>query len=199
VAARVSRRASLLLLLAAAVVAALTYPWWLAGMGHYLVRASQPEPADIAVVLGGDSYGHRILKAGELVRAGYVPRVLVSGAPGYYGFHECELAIPFAVKKGYPEDWFIHFEHDANSTEEEARYVIPELKRRGVRRFLMVTTDYHTRRARSVFERTLGDLKMTVVAAPDEFFRADSWWKRRPARKIAAMEWTKTVAWWIGL
>ena len=62
--------------------------------------------ADIAVVLAGDYYGNRVLRAAELVKQGYVPNVLVSGPHMLYGFYECDLEIPFAVQRGYPESWF---------------------------------------------------------------------------------------------
>jgi len=58
---------------------------------------------------------------------------------------ESELAVNFAVKRGYPADYFVQFPNHALSTEEEARLVIPELRRLGVHSFLLVTTDYHTR------------------------------------------------------
>jgi uncharacterized SAM-binding protein YcdF (DUF218 family) len=124
-ASRLSRRTLLLttiLLVAAAVLGA---GLWLPVLGHFLVEASAPQKADMAVVLAGDYFGHRIVRGAELVRAGHVPHALVSGSPGFYGFHECDMAIPFAVKKGYPAEWFIPFPHEANSTEEEASYVIP--------------------------------------------------------------------------
>jgi uncharacterized SAM-binding protein YcdF (DUF218 family) len=163
------------------------------------VKAGPPERADIALVLAGDGYGHRILKGAELVRAGYVPGVLVSGPAGYYGRHECDLAIPFAVQKGYPREWFIPFPHDAKSTAEEARVTIPELRRRGVRKFLLVTSDYHTRRAGRTFGPLLGTMEMKVIASPDEYFDPDRWWKSRSSQKAFFFEWSKTVAAWVGL
>jgi hypothetical protein len=33
-----------------------------------------------------------------------------------------------------------------------------------------------------------------VVAAPDEYFRADGWWRSREASKIFLIEWMKTFA-----
>ena len=42
-------------------------------MGVWLVRDAAPVHADIAVVLGGDAYGHRILRAADLVKQGFVP------------------------------------------------------------------------------------------------------------------------------
>ena len=40
---------------------------------------------------------------------------------------------------------------------------------------------------------------MRVVAAPDEYFRADSWWRNRQGQKIVFLEWTKTVTSLAGL
>ncbi|HZS49773.1 MAG TPA: hypothetical protein VFA54_02855, partial [Bryobacterales bacterium] len=59
---------------------------WLREIGEFLVVSDAPQNADIAVVLAGDGFGRRILKAAELVRQGYVPRVLVDGPRGMYGF-----------------------------------------------------------------------------------------------------------------
>jgi len=150
-------------------------------------------------VLAGDTFGHRILKGAELVRQGYAPRVFVSGSSGFYGLNECDLAIPFAVKRGYPESDFVPLPHAGRSTREEARWLLPELRRRGVRRLLLVTSDYHTRRAGRAFRAAGGDLSIVVVAAPDQFFAAGRWWKTREAWKRVASEVAKTLADWIGL
>ena len=104
----------------------------LAALGGYLVSAGPPEKADIVVVLGGDSSGNRILKAAELVRAGYAPRVLVSGPAGIYGFHESDLAIPFAEKAGYPASYFLGFPITACRPKTRPTVILPELRRLGV-------------------------------------------------------------------
>jgi uncharacterized SAM-binding protein YcdF (DUF218 family) len=181
----------------------LIYPAGFAALGRALVRDDGPAAADIAVVLGGDTYGHRILKAAEMVAGGYVPAVLVSGPPGLYGHHEDELAIAFAIKHGCPAQWFIGFPHEALSTEGEALVVLPELRRRGVHRFLLVTSDYHTARGARIFaaadRRLRTGLQMRVVAATDEFYRPGAWWRERQARKIFAIEWIKTAGSALGM
>lgn len=192
------RRTWLILLLAAVVLWA-SHSWWMAAAGSYLIHADSPFQADIAVVLGGDAYGHRILKGGEMVRQGYTRRVLVSGPAGVYGLHESDLAIPFAVKHGYPEAWFVPLQHDATSTRAEVGYVAAELARLGVRRCLLVTSDYHTRRAGRYFRTAVPNVEFRVIAAPDEFFRARTWWKSREGQKIFVMEWIKTVISWFGV
>ena len=79
-------------------LAAAAYPLWLPWIGRALVHVDTPEKADLAVVLGGDTYGLRILRAAQLVRDGYVPAALVSGPP-LLDIHECDVTSPFAVRK----------------------------------------------------------------------------------------------------
>jgi uncharacterized SAM-binding protein YcdF (DUF218 family) len=194
-----TRRVFWLALAVLVILCGLFYRVILAGFGNYLVRSTPPEKADIAFVLAGDSNGNRILKAAELVRQGYTPKVLVSGPQGIYGFHECDLAIPFAEKAGYPESYFLHFEHQAHSTGEEADAAVPELRRLGAKHVLLVTSDYHTRRAGRIFRAKAPDISFTVVSAPDFYFTPDNWWHNREARKTFVIEWMKTVAEWFGL
>ncbi len=175
-------------------LAAVTHTWWMAALGRMLVRDDGPGPADMAVVLAGDFYGNRIVRAGELVKQGYVPHVLVSGPDMVYGHYESDLAIPFAVGRGYPESWFIAEPNEALSTREEAAVVVADLRRRGVHRFLLVTSDYHTARAARIYRAAAPDLVMRVVAAHDKYFRPDAWWRNREGRKIFVVEWMKTVA-----
>jgi uncharacterized SAM-binding protein YcdF (DUF218 family) len=168
----------------------------LGALGGYLVREQAPEKADIGIVLAGDWSGRRILEGGKLVREGYVPQILVSGPAGEYGLHECDLAIAFAVKAGYPESYFRHMEHDGHSTRDEAELAAPILRQMQIHKALLITSDFHTRRAGDVFRDVTPDISYTVVGAPDEHFSAGGWWRDREGRKIALLEWTKTVANW---
>jgi uncharacterized SAM-binding protein YcdF (DUF218 family) len=165
----------------------------LGGLGSYLVKAEAPQKADIALVLAGDGDGNRILTAAQLTRRGYVSKVLVSGPSGMYGHYECDLAIPFAVKAGYPESYFLHFENDARSTKEEARDAIARLRQLGAHKILLVTSDYHTRRAGKIYRAAAPDLQFIVVAAPDTSFTPDGWWHSRQGEKVAFNEWVKTL------
>jgi uncharacterized SAM-binding protein YcdF (DUF218 family) len=189
------------LLLAAAAI--LSRSLWLPVLGYALIHDDGPAKADIAVVLAGDSWGHRIEKAAELIRQGYVPAALISGPAGFYGLHESDYAIAYAVRQGFPAQWFIALPSSALSTREEARVVLAELRRRNVRSFLLVSSNYHTARARRIFlaaERAMtGAPAMRTVAAPDEHFRPDSWWRNREAQKTVFFEWSKTFATAVGL
>jgi uncharacterized SAM-binding protein YcdF (DUF218 family) len=184
---------------ALALLAVVFHNSLLKAAGSYLVRTDPPRKADIGIVLGGDYSGGRILTAAQLVRQGYAPRLLISGPAGFYGEHECDLAVPFAEKAGYPASYFVHFENDAHSTAEEARDFAPELRGLGVHSVLLVTSNYHTRRAGNTFRAAMPDLQFLVESAPDESFTPDGWWHSREGRKTALIEWMKTVATWLHL
>jgi uncharacterized SAM-binding protein YcdF (DUF218 family) len=176
-----------------------THAWWMAAVARLLIRDDGPMRADIAVVLAGDYSGERILRAAELVKQGYVPRVLVSGPYMLYGNYECDLEIPFAIRRGYPQEWFIRSPNESRSTREEASAILSDLRRRGVHRFLLVTSNYHTARAGRIYRALAGGMEFHMVAAPDEYFRAAGWWRNREGQKIFFIEWCKTAANLIGL
>jgi len=186
-----------------ALAAALTSIWWLPAIGTGLVENDGPAKAGIGVVLGGDYWGNRIEKAAQLIQAGYIPQALISGPPGFYGSHESDLAIPFVVRQGYPPSGFLAVPHDALSTQDEARVMLAELRRRNIGSFLLITSDFHSRRAGRTFRfvgHSMGYLPaMRVVTASDRLFRIDRWWKTREGQKAIFLEWSKTLAFAVGL
>jgi uncharacterized SAM-binding protein YcdF (DUF218 family) len=183
----------IIIVAAIGAVLAVSSPLWLGWVGSFLVKSEAPFHADMVVVLAGDWAGHRILKGGELVKQGYAPQALVSGPMGYYGRSEDSLAIPFAVEHGYPREYFIGFPNASHSTVEEAEDILPELQKRGVKKFILVTSDYHTGRAGRIYHARAKGFEMRVVAAPDEFFTANGWWHTREGRKTVFLEWTKAI------
>lgn len=183
----------------AALLALATYPVWLTALGGYLVRGDPPAPADMIVVLAGDFTGNRILTAAGLVRQGFAPKALISGPSGAYGLYESELAIPLAVRNGYPVSYFVPFPNDSKSTASESETIVAELRRLKVHKIDLVTSNYHTRRAARTFRALAPDIEVHTVAAPDRYFTPNGWWKEREGRKTFLMEWMKTVGAWLGM
>lgn len=166
---------------------------WLTEIGSFLVRTDPLQPAEIVVVLAGDGFGRRIMKAVELVRQGYAPRILVDGPTMNYGVAESDLAIDFAVRQGAARELFDSFPMKARSTMAEAQIVDEELRRRGIRKALVVTSNFHTRRARSIFRKHgSGEVEYVFVKAPHPDFDPRSWWRTRQGKKIVVLEYLKT-------
>ncbi len=182
------------------VLAALGLLWWqraalLSPVGTFLDVGESPRKAEVVVVLaGGWEGGKRILKAGELVRAGFAPYVLMSGPTSFYNQPECNAAIPFAIQSGYPPEYFQCAPNHAMDTESEAVALIAELQRRGVKRFLLVSVDSHLRRVRGIYRRLLPKgMEAAFVASDSPTFRLSEWWKVREGRKAILLEWTKLI------
>ena len=190
-------RTLILVVLAAGIFLALTHGIWLAWIGRFLVRTDPPEKAGIAVVLSGDGNGHRLLKAVELVEQGFAPKVLIVGPEGSYGARESDLAMDFARRRGLNTEILDPFVADITSTLEEALVVDEELRRRGIDKALVVTSEYHSRRSRFIYRnRVSGEVKYLVVASDDPRFDPGAWWKTRAGKEILVIEYVKTLNSW---
>ena len=194
-----ARRIRWLAPLALLLLLALLHPLWFAALGAFLIRTEEPFQAELVAVMSGDGFGYRLQRAAELVRQGHAPKVLVSGPAGFYGSHESDLAIAYAVKLGYPADWFVPLPNDADSSRQEATVILAEIARRNVRRFMVVTSNYHTRRTGFLFRFLAPGAELRVLAAPDPHFSPQTWWRTRRGRKLFVLEWEKTVADWLGM
>ena len=166
------------------------YQHILMSLGDFLILSQTPEASDIVLVLAGDFFGTRILAGAGLAARGYAKHVLISGTP-YQNTYECDLAVRFAGSQGYSPDLFLTARHHARSTIEEAITLEPELRRLGARRILLVTSDYHSRRAALVFRLFLPGFEFRTVAAPDKHLQPMSWWKTEQGRHLVFSEYSK--------
>lgn len=186
------------------LLALIALVWWqshniLAAAATYLDVGEPPQKADAAVVLAGGWTGERVLRAGQLVRQGIVPYALLSSSATYYGLSECECESSFASRNGYPPEMFQCLLVKASSTREEAREMVKELRRRGIRKCLIVSVDTHLRRARRVFTSAAPEIEFHMVSASSPNYQLGNWYKSREGRKAVFLEWTKVVTDLFGL
>ena len=174
-----------------AVVLLIRWQAALSVLGGYLIDSEAPRPADLILVIGGDFWGPRVVKAAELGTVGYASTVLISGPP-YRGRPEGELAVDFLVKRGFPGEMFAVFPIAAGSTIGEALALRAELARRRVKRVILVTSSYHSRRAAMVFRLFCPGIRFISVPPSDSFYAA-GWWKSPASREIVFSEWTKIL------
>ncbi len=173
----------------AAVVALKVLP----NAGSFLVLSEIPQKADLILVIGGDFYGPRVLKGADLAIEGYAPLVLLSGPPYAQGRPEGEFAVNFLASKGYPRRLFEVFGHHAHSTISEALAVCGELHRRQVRRVILVTSSYHSRRADIVFRLFCPTIHFISVPAADAHYDPSRWWRDISSRRLFFSEWEKII------
>ncbi|HTW63682.1 MAG TPA: YdcF family protein [Bryobacteraceae bacterium] len=181
--------AAILILLAIATV---RWQATLTALGAFLVDSQPPQKADLVLVLGGDFLGARVLIGAELARQRYAPLVLLSGPP-YQGRPEGAVAVDFLVKKGYPRDLFRVFPTNAASTIAEAEALRGELIRRQAKQVLLVTSNYHSRRAEIVLTLFCPGVHFISIPAPDSQYHAALWWQDDSSRHLFFSEWSKIL------
>lgn len=154
--------------------------------------------AQAIVVLGGDDFGTRIIKAAQLAEAGYGPYVLVSGPESLLG-HTSDDTIEYARRKGFPDSLFRALPNDTDSTRSEAQFLGRYFRAHGIRKILLVTSNFHTSRAAWLMRHENPGLEVDAVPAPDPNFTPQTWWNSRNGKKTFLLEWMKTVATRIGM
>lgn len=169
-------------------------------LGRSLIEQDPLERADVILVLAGDDrLGSRVSHAVKLFQDGYAPVLILSGNPIGWQTHGADIMQRQALALGVPEDRLIALKGSPDSTKEEAAAIVPDLLRRGVQRAILVTSSYHTRRAKRVFRATPGGERIQWIAAPaqDELFSPDRWWTRRRDARTFFYEGSKTIWYWL--
>ena len=186
------------LLAAVLILVALAYavPMGLKALGAALITDDPLHPAGAILVLAGESReGDRVRHAVQLFKRGLAPLLVLSGTPMGFRTHEAEVMRRHAEFLGVPPARILIVKHDSDSTREEAGVVVPILKRRGLKEVILVTSNYHTARAKRIFEGAAGRSGPHFLASPvdDGLFEPDGWWMRRRYAKTFVYEAIKTV------
>ena len=144
--------------------------WWLRGplLGGFarLFRVDNPAPSDVLVVLLGN-WSCRPLRAAELYHERIAPTVLMGTSTPipYADLNETTLDRRVLIRAGVPDSAITVLPGIVTSTREEAFRVRDYLKTHPARRVTIVTTAFHTGRARWIFRRVLRGTGVDVRAA----------------------------------
>jgi len=146
--------------------------------------------ADAIVVLGDDNfYADRATHAAELFRQGVAPEVVASGRRLRPNAGVSELIEHDLVERGVPKDKIVRFAHDADSTREEAEAVAKLAQEHHWKSLVIVTSNYHARRTRYIFQKVIpSGMTLSVASARDGDFDPQRWWEKRKSIKLFARE-----------
>jgi hypothetical protein len=154
-----------------------------------------PQTSDVILVLAGET-DHRLERGLELLREGY-GRILVIDVPAaarVYGFTAVDLASQYM--HNLPESASIRVcPIDGLSTKDESDDAEKCLSREPGNRVLLVTSEFHTRRALSIFRHQVHVRSFSMAAAYDDTQFGVHWWKHRQWAKTFVDEWLRLL-WW---
>lgn len=155
--------------------------------------------SDAIILLGDDNfYADRATRAAELFRQGMAPLVVASGRRLRPNAGIAELMEHDLIERGVPKDRIIRFPQDADSTMEEAEALVSFVASKKWRSVIVVTSNYHTRRARYIFRRVFpGAVRVSVASAHDGDFDPSNWFEKRKSIKrfIWEIEGMVTAVW----
>jgi hypothetical protein len=154
--------------------------------------------SDLAIVLAGEVDDTRTQRGLDLLRTGYA-REVVLDAPTFvlYGRHAFEYAQDYVQTLPPELRPHVHvcvFTGDSTKVEllgisQCAKAVAPKASK-----VLVVTSDFHTRRALSIAKRLFPEFSWSASAAHDPRFGI-YWWRDREWAKTCFSEWQKLL-WW---
>jgi uncharacterized SAM-binding protein YcdF (DUF218 family) len=172
-------------------------PMYLGAFGNFLIKSDPVTKADAIVVLNGDNRRHeRFRHAIELWEKGVAPQVLLSVFLDDWQAAEDYAPWRYATKRNLiPRDVLVLVNIPGDSTKEECVLMRSYLLAHGYHTVVIVTSNYHTRRVKSVYTREWAKTgpQFSVSASSDFQFRPDSWWTRRTDRRVFLLEFTKTL------
>ena len=154
-------------------------------MANAIIVDEPLAPADFIFVLGGDT-DLRLAHAARLFHQRTAPRVVIMAAP----LHSASVpgtnsdpAYPFVQilrQRGVPDSAITVLRvRGVDSTRDEGRVLRRYLQMNSALRAIVVTSGYHTRRARWTIRRQLQGIptEIRVSASPDPGFNASTWWQ----------------------
>jgi uncharacterized SAM-binding protein YcdF (DUF218 family) len=161
----------------------------------WLIEDPLPQSDAILVLSDDNFFADRVSRAVELFRQGKAPVIVASGRRlrPYAGISE--LMEHDLTERGIPKDKIIRLPHDADSTKEEAEALAQIATEKKWRSVIVVTSNYHTRRARYIFRKVFPQgIEVSVASARDGDFDPDHWWVKRKStkeliREFAGMAW----------
>jgi uncharacterized SAM-binding protein YcdF (DUF218 family) len=158
--------------------------------GSFWVVDEPAENSDVIVMLSDDNYNaDRASRAAELFKSGLAPRVIASGRYLRPYASIAEIEQRDLTDRGVPPGAVVRLAHHAGNTREEAVAISQLLASRGWKRVILVTSDYHTRRARYICSRLFpAGTILHVVAARDSDYDPEQWWQTRGGVKIFVHE-----------
>lgn len=159
----------------------------LTGMADFLIHTDAPlEKADMIFVLNGD-YDTRPFYSSDLYNQGLAPIVAIaqteSSPSERLGLvdNPTDIAVEILKLRGVPVSQLLVLNQDdpVTSTFDEASALRQYIEENKIHSVIMVTSAFHTRRSRWIFERELTGIqvKLQVAGAPYMNFNAGNWWQ----------------------
>ena len=157
----------------------------LSAIGSYLIRESEPIPAQRIFVLGGGSFD-RGFKAARLWHQGFAPQIIctgsyISGSVKSIGLEFTEAEITqMRIQSLDVDSGLVQVMNMGTSTMEESDIILNYCLINDWNKIIIVSDKFHTHRIRNVFEEKFRNagIEVIIVGAPSSRYNENEWWKK---------------------
>ena len=166
-----------------------------------LLSVNNRQKSDLILVLDGDDTGSRYEMGLALLRAGFGSRLIVNARAdsSVFGHTRAQLAEEFVDRTAGADRPRVQIcRVTENATAAEAHHLSTCLGEQSPKSILLVTSQYHSRRALLTFRRFLPQYSWSVAYQPDPSQFGTAWWKHREWAKTTLVEWQK-LWWWLAV
>lgn len=167
-------------------------------IAHRFLIVSDPiEKGDVIVVLGGGFGGERLEEGIRLFRKGYASKIILTGSLISRDISTADLELRRLLDIGISKE-LVYLNRDATSTYDNAVNAANIMKENGLKQAIVVTSLYHTRRARWIFRKIFNrdGLKVIVVpATPKEDLKTS--FKTDSISEEIVFEYQKLIMYWL--
>lgn len=174
----------------------------LTAVAEGLIVNDPPQPADIIFLLNGD-YNSRPFWAADLYEQNLAPLVVIARSEDTPAVklglipNDTDISVSVLEKNGVPADKIVvlSWPGGVTSTFDEAAALHQYVNMTDISRVILVTSEFHSRRAKWIFGRELSGLpvRLEMAAVPYSTFDKTNWWKNENGLITLNNEYIKLV------
>ena len=156
----------------------------LTGIGQFLIKTDTPEKVDVAFVLAGNA-NDRGRGAAKLYKEGYIKKIITTGETTErilraYNIYcdEAHLTAKVLIDNKVKLQDILPISY-STSTLEEMRLILNYCQTHQLKKIMIISSLYHTRRIHTFFRKqfTQKGIKVVLVGTDDNSFDEIHWWQ----------------------
>jgi uncharacterized SAM-binding protein YcdF (DUF218 family) len=176
----------------------------LLSFSNHLIQQDEPQKVEAMVVLSGNAF-ERGYEAYDLFMKGYAPKIICPGGnlqPDFLvlndSVYESDLTKK-SILRQHVADSIVITLHQGASTAEEAVAVLKYCKENHIKKIMVVTTLFHTRRAGHVYHKLFDKEGIQVIMRGAHCYMYDEnhWWQNEYGMIGLNNEYMKTLYYWL--
>ena len=168
--------------------------------GKFLVIADPLKPGDAVVPLAGER--SRVVYAAELYKHSFAKWYLITDmlVVENVNINYAESVLNQVILTGVPDHHILVATGKAVDTYQEARNIRQKAEEQHWNSLLVVTSPYHTRRARYILSQVFrgSRIEISVLPQPGHWYDATHWWMTQKSQIVTVEEYLKLFLFFIG-